>query len=104
MFAVINVGGKQYPVKEGDTIEVPHLDRKPESSVTIKEVLLVADGKKIDVGQPILKGTSVVCEVVESIMGSKIFPFKFKHRKGYKRKIGHRQKYTLLKVKEIKVG
>ncbi len=77
---------------------------KPQSFVTVKEVLLVAEGKKIDVGQPLLKGASVVCDVVENTLGTKIFPFKFKRRKGYKRKIGHRQKYTLLKVKEIKVG
>lgn len=104
MFAVIKVGEKQYSVEEGDTIEVPHLNQEPKTDFTVKEVLLFSDGKKVDVGQPLIKAVSVLCEVVDTAVGSKIFPFKFKRRKGYKRKIGHRQKYTLLKVKEIKVG
>jgi large subunit ribosomal protein L21 len=103
VFVIVKVGEKQYTVKEGDIIEVPHLSRKQKSSVTIKEVLLASKAKKIDIGQPYLKGASVNCEVLGDVLGQKIYALKYKRRKGYRRKIGHRQKYTLLKVKEIRV-
>ena len=102
MFAIIQVGEKQYSVKEGDIIEVPHLYKKPRSSITLREVLLITKGKKIDIGQPYLRGISVICEVVGDNLSPKIYALKFKRRKGYRRKIGHRQKHTLLKIKEIK--
>ncbi len=101
MFVIIQVSGKQYPVEKDDIIEVPYLSKK--KSVVIKEVLLAAKGNKIDIGQPHLKGASVACEVMGDKLSPKIYAFKFKRRKGYKKKIGHRQKYTLLKIKEIKV-
>ncbi|MFH1856863.1 MAG: 50S ribosomal protein L21 [Candidatus Omnitrophota bacterium] len=104
MFAVIQVGDKQFSVKEGDVIEVPHIaDAQANSSVTIETVLVTAHGNKVDIGQPNVKGSTVVCDVMDETKGPKIYAFKFKRRKGYRKKIGHRQDYTLLKVKEIKV-
>ena len=92
-YAVIQTGGKQYRVAEGDLIEVEKLD--------IEEVLLISDGTKVSIGTPLLKGAAVTAEVVEQFKDEKVIAFKFKRRKGYHRTVGHRRQLTRLKIKSI---
>lgn len=102
-YAIINTGSKQHWVEEKSVIEVEKLDVKGEKEVALKQVLLVNDGNKVTVGTPFVAGASVVCEVLGDIKQPKVINFKFKRRKGYKRKKGHRQIATKLKVKSISV-
>lgn len=104
MYAVIETGGKQYRVSEGDVVRVESLPSSVGDEVSISEVHLVADGKKVRVGTPTLKGASVTGTVVEEGRGRKVIAFKMKRRKGYKRKIGHRQNYTALRIDKIVVS
>ncbi len=97
-YAVIETGGKQYRVQEGDILEVERLDAKAGSTVSIPDVLAVSDGKELKVGTPLVKGAKVKAEVVDHVRADKVVAFKRKRRKGYKRKIGHRQELTKLKV------
>ena len=104
MYAVIETGGKQYRVSEGDVVRVESLPSSVGDKVSISEVHLVADGKKVQVGTPTVKGASVTGTVVEEGRGRKVIAFKKKRRKGYKRKIGHRQNYTALRIDKIVVS
>lgn len=104
MYAVIETGGKQYRVSEGDVVRVESLPISVGDEVSISEVHLVADGKNIQVGTPTVKGASVTGTVVEEGRGRKVIAFKKKRRKGYKRKIGHRQNYTALRIDKIVVS
>lgn len=101
MYAIIETGGKQYKVSKGDEIEVEFLDKKEGSSINLSHILLVGKGKKVFIGSPYIKKAKVTCEVVENKKGKKIIVFKYKRRKSFKRKKGHRQLLTRLKVKEI---
>ncbi len=101
MYAIVRTGSKQYQVKPDDILEVENLSKKEGSSVSLHDVLLVEDGKEIIIGQPKVKNASVVCEVLGTIRGKKVIPFKFRRRESYRRKKGHRQLLTKLKVKEI---
>jgi large subunit ribosomal protein L21 len=98
MYAVIRTGGKQYRVKKDDILEVELLDAKKGDSVTLNEVLLV--GNKI--GSPTVAGASVKAEVVDNIKDDKVIVFKKKRRQNYRRKNGHRQNLTVLKITDIK--
>lgn len=98
MFAVIETGGKQYRVKKDDVIEVEKLDAEKGAKVTIDRVLMV--GAKI--GAPLVSGASVACEVVDQIKDDKVIIFKKKRRQNYRRKNGHRQPLTVLKIMDIK--
>jgi large subunit ribosomal protein L21 len=102
MFAVIKTGGKQYRVAKDDIIQVERLQAEAGASVTLDEVLMVGDGGKVSVGAPILSGASVTAEVVEQARGPKIIVFKKKRRQNYRRKNGHRQDLTVLKITDIK--
>ena len=102
MFAVLKTGGKQYKVQKDDKIEVEKLDAEAGKKVTLDEVLLVGDDKKSTIGAPFVKGASVVAEVVDHIRGPKITVFKKKRRQNYRRKKGHRQDLTLIKITDIK--
>ncbi len=104
MYAVIETGGKQYRVSEGDVVRVESLATSVGDEVSIADVHLVADGKKVHVGQPNVAGASVTGTVVEEGRGRKVISFKKKRRKGYKRKIGHRQNYTALRIDKIVVS
>ncbi len=104
MYAIIQTGSKQYKVAKGEVIEVERLDQKVGGLVKLKEVLLASDGKKVRIGRPNLSGATVVCEVVDHPRGKKRIVFKYKKRKDEKKKIGHRQELTRLRVKEIKIG
>lgn len=100
-YAIISSGAKQHWVKEKDVIEVERLETKGEKEIALNQVLLVNDGSKTTVGTPFVAGASVVCEVLGEMKQPKVINFKFKRRKGYKRKKGHRQISTKLKVKSI---
>jgi len=101
MYAVISTGGKQYTVREGDTIAVENLAQEAGSEVKFDQVLLVADDEKYGIGKPVLKNAAVLGELLREEKGEKIDVFKFKRRKKSRRKIGHRQKYSLVKIKSI---
>ena len=100
-YAVIATGGKQYLVKEGDKVEVELLGVEPGAKVEITSVLAISDGKTLKVGTPEVKGAKVVCKAVENIRADKVISFKKKRRKGFKKKIGHRQNYTVLSVEKL---
>ena len=101
MFAIINIAGKQFRVEEGDQIKVPHLSTDAGKSLTFDKVLLVNDGKKVQLGSPLLSNASISATVVEHGRGRKIRIFKKKRRKGYRRNNGHRQNYSLIKIDSI---
>ncbi len=104
MYAVIETGGKQYRVSEGDVVRVELLGSEVGSEVSISDVHLVADGDKVQVGRPTVAGASVKGTVIEEGRGPKVVSFKKKRRKGYRRKIGHRQNYTALRIDKIVVS
>ena len=99
-FAVIKTGGKQYIVKEGDELTVEKLVHDGDT-VTFSEVLLVSDGKTTSVGQPLVKGASVAATVVGEGKGEKKLVFRYKSKTRYKKKKGHRQLYTKVKITKI---
>jgi large subunit ribosomal protein L21 len=100
MYAVVQTGGKQYRVQEGAEISVETLPAEVGSDVVLDKVLMVNQDGQVRVGRPFLDGR-VTCEVVEHGRGKKVFVFKHKRRKDYRRRAGHRQNYTRLKVKSI---
>ena len=103
MYAVIKTGGKQYRVAEGQKLRVEKLAGNAGDKVTFDEVLLVGGAERDTpkIGQPLVKGASVAAEIVGQDRGKKIVVFKFKRRKNYRRKNGHRQPYTELKITGI---
>ncbi len=103
MYAVVETGGKQYRVTVGQTIEVEKLPFAVGERVELDKVLLVADGDEVKVGQPTVKGAKVLATVVEHGKGKKIIVFKYKPKERYRRKKGHRQAYTRLRIEEIVV-
>ena len=96
-YAVIETGGKQYRVAEGDVLEIELVDGEAGSSITFDKVLAVSNGESLTCGTPHVDGASVQAEIVEQFRGPKVTAFKKKRRKGYTRKVGHRQ--DLIKVK-----
>jgi len=106
-YAVIQTGGKQYKVHEGDTIDIELLKSDAKSdkgSKVMFDVLLVADGKKVQIGEPTLKDYQVVGELVGESAGPKIDAAVYKRRQGYQRRFGHRQKYSRVKITGITKG
>ena len=101
MIAVVKTGGKQYKVAEGDEIQVEKLDGNIGDSINLDQVLVCGEGEFAKFGNPFLKGCSVVCEVTEQYKDKKIIVFKKHRRKNYRRKNGHRQLITRLKVTAI---
>ena len=102
MYAVIQTGGKQYKVSPGDVVKVEKLTANPGETVELKDVYMISDGDKMNVGRPFIASASVMAEVMGEGRGEKIIIFKHNRRKGYRRTNGHRQDFTTLKVKEIK--
>lgn len=100
MYAVIKTGGKQYRVAKDDKITVEKIAGNTGEKVTIDEVLMVGD----KIGTPVLKGASVKAEILEQTRGDKVIVFKKKRRQGYRRKNGHRQDLTVLKITDIKAS
>jgi len=100
-YAVIETGGKQYRVMSGQKIEIERLPVEAGQDVTLDKVLAVSDGSSLKVGTPWVEGASVVLTVVQHFRGKKVVNFKKKRRKGYHRKVGHRQELTLAEVKSV---
>ena len=104
MFAVIRTGGKQYKVASGDVIEVEKLEGEDGSTLTLEEVLMVFDGGNATVGTPLVAGATVTAELVRQARGPKIIIFKKRRRQNYRRKKGHRQDLTVLRITGIQVA
>lgn len=104
MFAVIKTGGKQYKVQKDDKLLVEKLEGEEGAKLTIGDVLMVCDGKKSTVGEPLIKGASVEATVVAQTRGPKITIFKKKRRQNYRRKKGHRQDLTMIQITNIKAA
>lgn len=101
MYAVFETGSKQYRVSEGDEIEVEKLTAESGQTVTFDRVLLVSKDDKVAVGTPTVAGAKIVADVLENKRGEKLVVWKMKRRKGYRRKAGHRQSLTVLRVNQI---
>lgn len=101
MYAIIATGGKQYKVAEGDVIRVEKLGAEAGEKVTFDKVLMVSTDGDIKVGDPYLKGATVSAEVAKEGRGKKVVIFKYKPKKGYSKKQGHRQSYTEVKIEKI---
>jgi large subunit ribosomal protein L21 len=101
MYAVVKTGGKQYKVQEGDVLRVEKLPGDVGTEITIDQVLLLADGESVSVGTPILAGAAVKAEIVDQDKAKKILVFKYKRRKRYRRKQGHRQPFTAIRIDSI---
>lgn len=104
MFAVVQTGGKQYKVTKDDVIKVEKLDGAAGDTIKLADVLLVGDDKGTTIGDPLLKGTVVTARILEQTRADKIIVFKKKRRQGYRRKAGHRQSITVLKITAIGGG
>lgn len=102
MYAVIETGSKQYKITEGEIVPVERLALDKDADVLFDKVLLVVDGADVAIGEPYLTGVSVVGKVVEEQKDKKVLVYKYKQKTGYKRKQGHRQIYTLVKIEKIK--
>ncbi|HEX5385923.1 MAG TPA: 50S ribosomal protein L21 [Gemmatimonadales bacterium] len=104
MYAIFRAAGKQFRAEQGKTLRLPLLEAAPGAKLTFSDVLLSSDGQTIRAGQPLVPGASVEAEVVGEGKEPKIYVFKFKRRKGYRRKTGHRQRYTEVRITELKLG
>ena len=101
MYAIIRTGGKQYQVAAGDTLRVEKLQGEVGETVELSDVLLVADGDDVKIGQPVVEGARVVAKIAEQGKAKKVLVFKKKKRKGYRVRNGHRQLFTALSIEEI---
>ena len=103
-YAIIRTGGKQFRAEPGKTIRVPSLLGEAGTSVEFNDVLLGSENGNVRAGVPALSGAKVTAEIVKHGLGDKIVVFKFKRRKNYARKQGHRQGYTEVRIKDITLG
>jgi large subunit ribosomal protein L21 len=101
MYAVVSTGGKQYKVQQGETLRIEKIPGEVGSKVTFDRVLMVADGENVRVGQPVLEKAAVLASIVEQDKAKKILVFKYKRRKRYRRKNGHRQPFTAVRIDGI---
>lgn len=101
MYAIIETGGKQYKVSEGDVIKVEKLNVEAGSEYTFENVLVLSDGDKISVGAPTVSGASVKATVIGDGKAKKVIVYKYKPKKGFHKKNGHRQPFTQLKIEKI---
>ena len=104
MYAVIRTGGKQYTVREGQQLDVETLRGGEGDRIEFSEVLMLGDGDQVTVGAPIVAGARVIAEVLSQGRAKKVIIFKYKRKTRYRRKLGHRQPYTRLAVREIVAG
>ena len=102
MYAIVEIAGKQYKVSEGAKLKVASLDKDTGGNVSFDKVLLTDNGKSVKVGTPTLKGVNINATILEHGREKKILIYKKKRRKGYQRKNGHRQGYTLIEITKIK--
>ena len=101
MYAVFRTGGKQFRAEPGRKILIPVLDADPGDTVTFEEVLLTGDGDDVSVGSPLLDGVSITAEVLRHGKDKKVIVFKRKRRKGYRKKQGHRQGFTEIRIDQV---
>ena len=101
MYAVIETGGKQYKVSEGDVVFIEKMDAAEGETVTFDKVLVVADGENVNVGAPTVAGATVTAKVEKQGKAKKIYVFKMKRKKNYRRKKGHRQPFTKVEISKI---
>lgn len=101
MYAIIETGGKQYRVEQNDVIEVELLHPNQDGTIEFKNVLFLHEGSTIKVGSPYLSQCTVKAELLEEVKGPKVISFKYKKRKRYRRTVGHRQRYSKIKITEI---
>lgn len=101
MYAVIETGGKQYRVQKGERLRIEKLEAESGTQVSFP-VLLLADGENVKVGKPTVAGATVTATVQGDEKGEKLLIFKYRRRKGYRRKTGHRQQYTAVLIQDIK--
>ena len=102
MFAIAEVGSRQYKVIKDEVLCIPHVPKKKE--VVLNKVLMVADGKDVIIGTPYIKGAKVLCDVMGYVKGPKLIAFKFRRRKNSQKTIGHRDLLTKIKIKDIIKG
>jgi len=103
MYAVIKTGGKQYRITPGEEVRVEKLPGNVGDQVTFEEVLLTSDGENVTVGKPFVENAKVVARITGQGKGRKVVVFKYKKRKNYRKKRGHRQHYSLVRVEDIKI-
>jgi large subunit ribosomal protein L21 len=103
MFAIVKTGGKQYRVAPGEQVTVERIEGEVGAEVSLAEVLAISGTNAARVGTPTVEGASVVAKIVGQPRGTKVIVFKKKRRKNYRRKRGHRQELTVLKIEEIRV-
>ena len=101
MLAVIKTGGKQYIVSPGQKIKIEKLDKEEGSEITFDEVLVLEKGKKVEIGTPFIEGAKVIGKVLSQGKAKKVIVFKYKSKKRYKRKKGHRQPFTEVEITKI---
>ncbi len=104
MYAIFRALGKQFRAEKGKLIQLPLMNAEPGTSITFDEVLLSSDGTTIKAGSPLVKGASVTAEVIRTGKEKKIFVWKFKRRKNIRKKTGHRQKFTEVKITDLSIG
>jgi large subunit ribosomal protein L21 len=103
-YAIFRTGGKQFRAEPGKTLRIPSLSAEAGTTVEFSDVLLGSDNGNVRLGVPTLSGAKVTGEIVKHGLGDKIVVFKFKRRKNYARKQGHRQGYTEVRIKDITLG
>ena len=103
-YAIIKTGGKQFRAEPGKTLRIPSLEGEAGSEIEFSDVLLSSDGKAVKAGTPMLKGVKVTAEIVKHGLGDKIVVFKFRRRKNYARKQGHRQGFTEVRIRDISLA
>ncbi len=101
MYAIVNTGGKQYKIQQGDVLRVEIIPGEVGSPVSFDKVLMFSDGENVNIGRPDLDNVAVKGHIVEQDKDKKIIVFKYKRRKRYRRKLGHRQQYTEIKIDSI---
>lgn len=101
MYAIIQTGGKQYKVTEGSVLKIEKLNVEPGDRLTLDQVLMVSDDNEVRVGDPLVANAQVIATVLEQGREKKVVVYKYKKRKNYRRKQGHRQPYTKIKVEKI---
>jgi large subunit ribosomal protein L21 len=104
MYAIVEVGAKQYSVKKGDIIDVEKQDASPGKEIVLDKVLMVSKDKKVELGQPHLKSAKVCAMVLKQIKANKVVSYKYRRRKSSHWKKGHRQQLTRLKINDIEIS
>ena len=101
MYAVLKTGGKQYRVKEGDILKIEKVEGEVGQTLELEEVLLIGNSQEPKVGQPLVPNAKIVADIIDQGKAKKIIVFKSKRRKGYRKKQGHRQMFTSVKINKI---